>query len=353
MASMFRKIVILLLSVLAVCAFCGCNDSADGGEIDGDFVFYELENGEYGVGIAESAKNNAQKLSLPDTYREKPVTTIVEKGFSDCTALKKITVPNGITKISSFAFSNCKVLEKIDLPDTVTEIDAYAFSGCQSLADVTIPNGVMQVGVHAFSFCKRLEGITLSNKLQKIDDYVFYNCTALESISIPDSVKSIGDRAFENCLSLATVEIGSGVTEINSFAFYACPSLTAFSVDADNTAYVSYTGILYDKPITQILMIPASLSGEISIPEGISEIGASTFAEFDQIVEVKLPRSLKMIGACAFLHCDALKRVSLAAPSGWKIDSLELNASVLSNEETLAKLLTGDYEYKRLTKEEK
>ena len=352
MASMFRKIVILLLSVLAIGAFCGCDDMADGGEIDGDLVFYELENDEYGVGIAEQAKNDVEKISLPDTYREKPVTTIVEKGFSDCAALKEIVVPSGVTKISSFAFSNCKALETIDLSDTVTEIGKYAFSGCLALADVAIPNSVEQIGTHAFSFCKKLKDITLSDELQKIADYTFYNCTALESVSIPDSVRVIGDRAFENCLFLSKVEIGSGVTEINNFAFYACPSLKAFSVDADNPTYVSYSGILYDKPVTRILMIPAKLSGSVIIPEGITEIKASMFAEYDEIAEVKLPRSLKMLGACAFMHCDALERVSLADPSGWRIDSLELNAVTLSDDETLAKLLTGEYEYKRLEKKE-
>ena len=350
MAFKFRNILVLLLSVLAICTFCGCDDSSDGGEVDGDLVFYELENDVYGVGIAESAKQTAGKITIPSTYRGKPVTTIVEKGFSDCTALKEITIPTGVTEISAFAFSNCKKLEKIELGETVTKIGNYAFSSCQSLTVVKLPGSVVQMGTHVFSFCKSLNTVTLSDKLQALGDYTFYNCTALESISIPDRVESIGDRVFENCLALAKVEIGSGVTEINDFAFYACPSLEKISVDMENSAYVSYSGILYDKPVTQILVIPAKLSGSITIPEGVSEIEASMFAEFDKIVEVHLPRSLTYLGACAFLHCDALERVSLADPSNWKSDGAVLNSTMLSNEETLAKLLTGDYEYKRLEK---
>lgn len=345
MASVLKKTIIFLLSVSMLLVLGGCSQAGGGSEIDGDFAFYDLGNGEYGVAVAESARDRVQTLALPSTYQEKPVTSIIEAGFANCTNLKKVTIPTGITKISSFAFSNCNALEEISISDTVAEIGNYAFSGCKSLETVMIPNSVKSMGTHAFSFCKELTQIAILEGLQTIEAYTFYDCTALESIVIPDSVKKIGQSAFENCLSLSEVEIGSGVSELDSLAFYACTSLRRIDVKENNKSYASYSGILYDKPVRNILLIPAKLSGTVIIPEGVNEIPASSFAGFDGIQEVKIPYSMQTIGACSFLDCDALERVVFVDPYGWKTESVSLSSAELSTPETAAKLLTEDQVY--------
>lgn len=343
MASVLKRTIVFLLSVAMLLALGGCSRTGDDSEIDGDFAFYDLGNGEYGVAIAESAKERVQSLVLPETYHEKPVTSIIEEGFADCANLKKVTIPTGITKISQFAFSNCYALEEINISDTVAEIGNYAFSGCKSLENVTIPNSVKAMGTHVFSFCKNLTQIAILEGLQAIEAYAFYDCTSLESIVIPDSVKKIGQSAFENCLALSEVTVGSGVSEIDTLSFYACTSLRKIEVKENNKSYASYSGILYDKPVRNILLIPTKLSGSIAIPEGVREIIASSFAGYDEIREVKIPSSMETIGACSFLDCDALENVIFVDPYGWKADSVSLSASDLSNAEIAAELLTDDH----------
>ena len=57
-------------------------------------------------------------------------------GFSGCTALKSVTLPEGVKVIENTAFSHCTSLESITIPMSLTEIERYAFSYCISLRKI-------------------------------------------------------------------------------------------------------------------------------------------------------------------------------------------------------------------------
>lgn len=121
------------------------------------YAFALTENGTYELIAAEQ---QIVEATIPATYKGIAVTSIGRNAFSDCTALKTVTIGNNVIEIGSAAFENCTNLWwSITIPDNVTSIGDYAFYGCTSLASVTIGNGVTSIGNGAFSNCVNLWSI--------------------------------------------------------------------------------------------------------------------------------------------------------------------------------------------------
>ena len=145
--------------------------------------------------------------------------------FSRKSQLKKIAIPNSVTKIGIGAFADCKSLTSITIPNSVTEIGDEAFSGCEALTSITIPNSVTEIGNSAFEGCKALTSITIPNSVTEIGAWAFSDCKALTSVTIPNSVTEIGFSAFEGCEALTSVTIPNSVTKIGFSAFEGCKNL--------------------------------------------------------------------------------------------------------------------------------
>ena len=143
-------------------------------------------------------------------------------------SVTSVIIPENVASINYGAFACCRNVETIETGDTlmslsglpitsalkfitigngVTSIDSYAFENCSSLASVTIGNSVMSIGSDAFTNCSSLASVTIPDSVMSIGNYAFYGCCSLESVTIGDSVTSIGSSAFENCSSLESVYI--------------------------------------------------------------------------------------------------------------------------------------------------
>ena len=133
------------------------------------------------------------------------VTSISSNAFYGCSKLESITIPDGVTSIGLNAFFNCSNLTSIAIPKSVTSIGEAAFWNCKSLTSITIPDGVTEIRLSAFNGCSNLKSITIPESVISIDKSAFYNCSKLESITIPESVTSIGDNAFGICSKLKTI----------------------------------------------------------------------------------------------------------------------------------------------------
>lgn len=92
----------------------------------------------------------------------------------------------------------------------VTSIGNYAFYQCSRLASIVIPNCVTSIGNCAFYQCSRLASIIIPNCVTSIGDYAFYQCSRLNSIVISNSVVSIGKSAFGHCSKLAEIKVEEG-----------------------------------------------------------------------------------------------------------------------------------------------
>ena len=123
---------------------------------------------------------NATDVTVPSYIDGNPVICLGSYAFYQRTAVKSVTVPEGVTNFGTFSFDGCTGLESINFPSTMYSINAYSFRGCTSLTSVDF-----------------------GTSLQIINSNAFQNCTALSSITIPGSVTSIPSTAFNGCNAIS------------------------------------------------------------------------------------------------------------------------------------------------------
>ena len=144
---------------------------------------------------------------------------ICEGSFSGCVSLQRIDIPEGVTSISNSAFGYCKSLQQVNLPDSLRKIGYNSFGNCTSLQDLQIPADVAEIGGGAFINCTSLESVSLPSNIQQINHSTFENCTSLKSIDLPISVRNIYEHAFYKCYDLVNATITPNTTNISNNAF--------------------------------------------------------------------------------------------------------------------------------------
>ena len=94
----------------------------------------------------------------------KKVNRIGEYVFYERTEVEKFNIPDSVTKIENHAFYCCTKLKEIKLPSKLKYLSG--FTRCSSLSNITIPEGVEEIGVEAFAECKSLTTVTLPSTIK-------------------------------------------------------------------------------------------------------------------------------------------------------------------------------------------
>ena len=171
-----------------------------------------------------------KSLTLPDG-----ITLIGEKAFLSCTGLTNITIPEGVTFIGMSAFIYCRNLTSMTIPAGVTTISSFTFEGCTSLTNLTLPDGLTKIGDGAFGECSGLTNLTFPSSLTKIGDNAFYKCSGLKSLTLPNGLTEIGDNAFAYCSGLRSLTLPDGLTTIGAGIFQNCSSLMSLTIPSSIT----------------------------------------------------------------------------------------------------------------------
>lgn len=285
---------------------------------------------------------------------------IGDQAFFQCKKLAKVTLPEGLGKISEKMFYNCTSIQEIVIPSTVETIESNAFYYCTALSKLTFaptPEGQTPVELKIvdvdkctaapFRYCSALKEITFPERLTYIGKNAFgggmeyqqsgpatYYDAYVEKVYLPSTLKRIGANAFTRAIHLTTVVFADGtvlqdavadgkvVPAIGDSAFEGCTALVSFKLPAPKTGTYS----LGDKAFYNYISVP-----EFTIPANVVSIGENcfyrsnisklTFAEgatpsmgknafaSSKIESLVLPEGITEIADSAFLSCTSLKSV--------------------------------------------
>lgn len=249
------------------------------------------------------------EVVIPSQINGVNVVSIGSQAFNNCRSLISINIPNVITSIRDRAFWGCSNLSNIQIPDSVTSIGYYAFYACGKFTNISIPNSITTIENGVFSSCYTLNNISIPNSVTSIGDSAFRDCYYLSIVNIPNSVISIGKEAFFGS-RLSTVNIPSSVTNIGNNAFNTY-YINTINVDANNTAYLSIDGVLFNKSVTDLIQCPSGKSGNYQIPDSVIRIADGAFQECSRLINVDMPDGLINIGNNSFLSCNMLEDISI------------------------------------------
>lgn len=125
-------------------------------------------------------------------------------------------------------------------------------------------------------------------------------------------VVGIGKAAYFNCKAMKTLLISDGIEFIEDSAFASCENLTKVTFPATLSRIGSIkTPNSYRSPLDPIPQGAFEKSGltNISLPEGLKEIGEHSFRGCKKLVSVVLPQKLTKLESFAFSYCTALNDI--------------------------------------------
>ena len=198
---MKKKFLLIFTAILSICVFaftlfaCG-NEPV--GALEYEPYDYGTEYQVVGLGTVKS-----KTVSVPDTYKGKPVTRIAEGAFSESN-IEKVVLPEGIEEIADSAFSDCPLLTNVVIPQSVYTVAANAFSGSVNL-NYTVSNQLKYLGNGENPYLL-LTGATVNS---------------LTELSVNGQTKLILAGAFMDFDFLKSVNISDGVERIQVVACHA------------------------------------------------------------------------------------------------------------------------------------
>ena len=201
------------------------------------------------------------------------------------------------------AFYDQPKLAKITISPSVTDIPSYLFKDCKNLVTLTINGSLVKIPEHAFDGCN-ISSLILPNSVETISDYAFTNNVGMKSANIGTAVKIIGNNAFSGCTVLADITLGTSLQSIGNEAFMSVGSLAT-----------SWNSLIFPESLTSIGIKAFYGSGltDITIPNKVSTLGESCFAENKNLQTVFVGSGCQILPKNIFSGCSSLKQVHLSA----------------------------------------
>jgi len=153
-------------------------------------------------GYSVAAKGRAETIgdvTIPEKYNGKPVVSIATNGFSACTGITGLIIPNSVIEIGNSAFEGCYNIIEIRMGDGVITIGINAFKNCWALRafkGANIGASVKTIRSSAFEGCRELRRIWIRENVQSIDDSAFNGCNNIERVNFQQDNTRIGTNAF-------------------------------------------------------------------------------------------------------------------------------------------------------------
>ncbi len=304
-----------------------------------------------------------ESVTLPDSVKDIACGSYTEQGaFSECPALKTVSIGKGIETIHQNAFRTCGEGLAVTFREGVTAVPAEAFKNRTELAKVILPETLTSVGESAFQGCSALTDCTFPKSLTEIGRNVFHS-SGLTEVTLPGC--TLGSGAFYACADLKTVTIGEGTEMIPAECFRKCAVLESVTLpdSVKDIACGSYTeqGAFSECPALKTVSIGKDIETihqnafrttgdelEVVFRKGTAAIPDHAF-DNAPVTKIILPKSVEAIGAEAVSGCASLKEILIQAPECEIADSAKAipkGATIRSYEGSTPQAHAEKYEYK-------
>lgn len=181
-----------------------------------------------------------------------------------------------------------------------------------TIVSVFIPSTVSKIGHLSLCASLNFEDVEVSENNQHftaIDGVLYSKDTKTivqypigredTSFEIPAHVEVIGNGAFCNATSLTSVTIPAGVTGIGAEAFKGCKAITELKLPEALT-------VIGDGAFEMCSNLTT-----VNVPDSVTAIGEAAFAYCEKITEINIPVGITTIEDSTFTHCSGLKTILL------------------------------------------
>lgn len=226
------------------------------------------------------AKSSIEELKLPNTLKE-----IQNSAFYKCTTLKSLDIPKSVEKIGRWIVEECSALSTITLHEGLNTLSESSFYGAHC-SSITIPSTVTEIPAWTFQEAK-LTSVVIPSTVISVGKGAFYSCTDLVSAQIDADLDKIPEDLFVYCSNLKTVNLPANITSIGADAFNCCPIENTLTIPS-KVKTIGARAFSYAK------------INQLSLPEGLEEIGQAAFNNIAGLTEIVLPASMKKLADAAF-----------------------------------------------------
>lgn len=191
----------------------------------------------------KSVDNSLRSVNIPESINyngiEYRVTSLAERSFEGRDDITYLSIPSSINSIGEYAFMDCGSNIKVNIESLeawckvkfanqysspLSSAKAFYLNDVE-VKSLSIPSGVTSISSCAFYQCRSITSLFIPSTVTSISSSVFEDCTGLTSVTLSEGLASIGGSSFEGCSGITSITIPSTVTSIALNAFKECNSL--------------------------------------------------------------------------------------------------------------------------------
>ena len=139
------------------------------------------------------------------------------------------------------------------------------------------------------------------------------------TVHIYEGISAVGDYAFSGFKKIQNVFIDKGLERVGLGAFDpSTPPNRVYIEDVATWVGIKYEGV--GAPalcLTSFIYMDGDVIKNLTVPEGVTEIGAYAFYNNSMLLSVKLPESLEKIGEYAFYGATTIDEVHIKSLENW------------------------------------
>lgn len=234
---------------------------------------------------------------IPNTYNNKPVGAIDAAGFEGKDVVCVI-MPNTIKRICYQAFRNCSNLKYVEIPEGVTSIEMEAFLSCTSLKRIELPSTLTKLVCDAFEYCTSLKEVKInSTQLAAIEtDYILDSETFLDCKI--EKIEFAGTR--EQWITLMENSASDWISSSSTSFVVECTNGRCFD-NVNTTDEVCYTDnedgtctVSSLTSSTNLIVVQSEANGKT-----VTKIADEAFKD-ERVTSITIPSTITSFGKNAF-----------------------------------------------------